>query len=209
MKVVCDRNGLAKQLSRLLVRQESDYRMWKFQQKSAVGSSEKPGCLRLKIESVTQSGVHSLAHCRRLGNGDDRVSLVFTPERWERWSVRCGDIVSIYEPWWKPKQHALSEWNFRYPSSLYFVSFWRAFHRQSMEMGGVTLLLGFNLLRKERVAEVSKLSNNDSIGDGACSSASADSIAAVAENRRPSTVTVLQTWSCPNGQGKKKFQERH
>lgn len=72
-------------------------------------------------------------------------------------------------------------------------------------MGGVTLLLGFNLLRKGVAAsEVSKLSNTDDDRircDGACSSASADSIAAVAENRRPSTVTVLQTWSCPS-QGK-------
>jgi hypothetical protein len=87
-------------------------------------------------------------------------------------------------------------------------------------VGGVTLLLDFNLLllsQKKKKKEVSKLSNSsDSDGllllgatndsrtvedltdaDGrACSSASADSIA-VAENRRPSTVTVLQTWTCP------------
>lgn len=87
-------------------------------------------------------------------------------------------------------------------------------------VGGVTLLLDFNLLllsqKKKKKEEVSKLSNSsDSDGlllgatndsrtvedltdaDGrACSSASADSIA-VAENRRPSTVTVLQTWTCP------------
>lgn len=96
-------------------------------------------------------------------------------------------------------------------------------HRQSMELvGGVTLLLDFNLLllsnkKKKKKKEVSKLSNSSSDSDGlllgatndsrtvedltdadgrACSSASADSIA-VAENRRPSTVTVLQTWTCP------------
>lgn len=85
-------------------------------------------------------------------------------------------------------------------------------------VGGVTLLLDFNLLllSQKKKKEVSKLSNSsDSDGlllgatndsrtvedltdaDGrACSSASADSIA-VAENRRPSTVTVLQTWTCP------------
>lgn len=91
-------------------------------------------------------------------------------------------------------------------------------------VGGVTLLLDFNLLllsqkKKKKKEEVSKLSNSSSDSDGllrlgatndssrtvedltdadgrACSSASADSIA-VAENRRPSTVTVLQTWTCP------------
>ena len=83
--------------------------------------------------------------------------------------------------------------------------------------GGVTLLLDFNLLWLQREKkEVSKLSNSDGpllsgtkdttlgdltdavVADGrACSSASADSIAIVAENRRPSTVTVLQTWTCP------------
>lgn len=75
--------------------------------------------------------------------------------------------------------------------------FWREFLRQSMEMGGVTVLLGFNLLLRKEVAEA-KLSNKnvkESISDVACSSASADNIAA--ENRRPSDVTVLQTWSCP------------
>ncbi len=80
-------------------------------------------------------------------------------------------------------------------------------------VGGVTLLLDFNLLLLSKKKEVSKLSNSDgpllsatndsrtvedfTDADGrACSSASADSIA-VAENRRPSTVTVLQTWTCP------------
>jgi len=81
-------------------------------------------------------------------------------------------------------------------------------------VGGVTLLLDFNLLLlcKGQKEEVSKLSNSDGLllsasndrtvedftdADGrACSSASADSIS-VAENRRPSTVTVLQTWTCP------------
>jgi hypothetical protein len=83
-------------------------------------------------------------------------------------------------------------------------------------VGGVTLLLDFNLLCKKvqsQEKEVSKLSNSDGLSgassdrtledftdaaDGrACSSASADSIDVVAENRRPSTVTVLQTWTCP------------
>ena len=97
--------------------------------------------------------------------------------------------------------------------------------RQSMELvGGVTLLLDFNLCKKvqQKKKEVSKLSNVSDDGrrndietledladaaDGrACSSASADSIAAaqVAQNRRPSTVTVLQTWTCPC-QGKISF----
>ncbi|EFX87899.1 hypothetical protein DAPPUDRAFT_95973 [Daphnia pulex] len=207
-KPVATGNGLAKQLSKLLVRQESDYHLWKFQQK--LGSSKTDAdpatttkMLRLRIESLSPGNMHSLAHCRNLaassattsrgeGSLSNRVSLVFTPERWERFSsVRSGDIVSIYEPW------------------------------QSMELvGGVTLLLDFNLLllskEKKKKEEVSKLSNssdsdalrlgatNDSPtvedltdADGrACSSASADSIA-VAENRRPSTVTVLQTWTCP------------
>ncbi|XP_046642097.1 uncharacterized protein LOC124327190 isoform X1 [Daphnia pulicaria] len=198
-------NGLAKQLSKLLVRQESDYHLWKFQQK--LGSSKTDAdpatttkMLRLRIESLSPGNMHSLAHCRNLaasattsrgeGSLSNRVSLVFTPERWERFSsVQSGDIVSIYEPW------------------------------QSMELvGGVTLLLDFNLLllSQKKKKEVSKLSNSsDSDGlllgatndsrtvedltdaDGrACSSASADSIT-VAENRRPSTVTVLQTWTCP------------
>lgn len=103
------------------------------------------------------------------------------------------------------KTIALTDRNFWYPivvAVVINVVFFGEFRRySSMAMGGVTLLLGFNLLRKGVAAsEVSKLSNtgDDSIRcDGACSSASADSIAAVAENRRPSTVTVLQTWSCP------------
>lgn len=91
--------------------------------------------------------------------------------------------------------------------------------RQSMELvGGVTLLLDFNLCKKvhqKKKEVVSKLSNvsddgrrndiktledlTDAADGRACSSASADSIAAaqVAQNRRPSTVTVLQTWTCP------------
>lgn len=80
-------------------------------------------------------------------------------------------------------------------------------------MGGVTLLFDFNLvLVCKRVTNdgLSKLSNIVGLlgsctsvhnftdaGDGrACSSTSADSIV-VAENRRPSSVTVLQTWTCP------------
>lgn len=87
-------------------------------------------------------------------------------------------------------------------------------------VGGVTLLLDFNLCKKvhhqkKKEEVVSKLSNvsddgrrndiktledlTDAADGRACSSASADSIAAaqVAQNRRPSTVTVLQTWTCP------------
>ena len=85
-------------------------------------------------------------------------------------------------------------------------------------VGGVTLLLDFNLCKKvhqKKKEVVSKLSNvsddgrrndiktledlTDAADGRACSSASADSIAAaqVAQNRRPSTVTVLQTWTCP------------
>nr|CAH0100178.1 unnamed protein product [Daphnia galeata] len=200
-------NGLAKQLSKLLVRQESDYHLWKFQQKLCSSMSKTVKTLRLKIESLSPGNVHSFAHCRNLvasssskGEGslsinkNNRVSLVFTPERWERFNnVQSGDIVSIYEPW------------------------------QSMELvGGVTLLLDFNLCKKvhhqkKKEEVVSKLSNvsddgrrndiktledlTDAADGRACSSASADSIAAaqVAQNRRPSTVTVLQTWTYWDG----------
>ena len=111
------RNGLAKQLSKLLVRQESDYHLWKFQQKlcspSTTAMSKTVKTLRLKIESLSSGNVHSFAHCRNLvasssskGEGslsinkNNRVSLVFTPERWERFNnVQSGDILSIYEPW--------------------------------------------------------------------------------------------------------------
>ncbi|XP_045031941.1 uncharacterized protein LOC116926520 isoform X1 [Daphnia magna] len=200
-------SGLAKQLSKLLVRQESDYHLWKFQQKLSSSSTTETTLrddsfsarLKLRIESLWVGKIHRFAHCCNLLQEQsrvegslsyNRVSLLFTPERWERFnSVQAGDIVSIYEPW------------------------------QSVElMGGVTLLLDFNLLllckKVTKEEEVSKLSNIV-VGDGllgssstsvhdftdaadgrACSSASADNIA-VAENRRPSSVTVLQTWTCP------------
>ncbi|XP_057368264.1 uncharacterized protein LOC130689251 [Daphnia carinata] len=201
-------SGLAKQLTKLLVRQESDYRLWKFQQKLSSSSTIETTLLgdsvsarlKLRIESLWVGKIHRFAHCSNLLQEQskvegslsyNRVSLLFTPERWERFSsVQAGDIVSIYEPW------------------------------QSVElMGGVTLLLDFNLLllckKVTKEEEVSKLSNivvgdgllgssstsvhdfTDAADGGACSSASADSIVDVAENRRPSTVTVLQTWSCP------------
>lgn len=107
-----DRNGLAKQLSKLLVRQDSDYRLWRFQQKTQLSTSfssadcQTTKCLRLRIESVsTDSLHHRFAHClaesghERCDVATDRVSLVFTVDRWERFGVRVGDIVTIYEPW--------------------------------------------------------------------------------------------------------------
>ena len=275
------RNGLAKQLSKLLVRQESDYHLWKFQQKlcspSTTAMSKTVKTLRLKIESLSSGNVHSFAHCRNLvasssskGEGslsinkNNRVSLVFTPERWERFNnVQSGDIVSIYEPWWvffirtliHTHTHTIKKYNQTNRNSLFFCIKERLLEflisvilhslkihlslslppplferranskRQSMELvGGVTLLLDFNLCKKvhQKKKEVSKLSNVSDDGrrndietledladaaDGrACSSAIADSIAAaqVAQNRRPSTVTVLQTWTCPC-QGKISF----
>lgn len=96
------RNGLAKQLSKLLIRQETDYRLWRFQQKTKGSSTDDATrTLRLRIDQVTTSGVHHFADCQ-LEMGDlasDRVRLVLTPERWERFRVGVGDIVTIYEPW--------------------------------------------------------------------------------------------------------------
>ncbi|KAI9562865.1 hypothetical protein GHT06_010320 [Daphnia sinensis] len=110
-------NGLAKQLSKLLVRQESDYRLWKFQQKlgsiSTTETTLQGDCnsarLKLRIESLWVGKIHRFAHCCNLLQEQcrvegslsyNRVSLLFTPERWERFnSVQAGDIVSIYEPW--------------------------------------------------------------------------------------------------------------
>lgn len=97
-----DRNGLAKKLSRLLIRQETDYRLWRFQHKiDSSNGSDPANSLRLRIESVSIGTLHSLAHCYlESGNlANDRVSLVFSPERWKRFGLRAGDIVSIYEPW--------------------------------------------------------------------------------------------------------------
>lgn len=92
---------MAKQLSRLIARQETDFRLWKFQLKLNPHQEDTEKTLLVRLVKVSIGQVHCFAHCK-LVSGDastDDVCLVFTTDRWEKFNLQVGDVVSINEPW--------------------------------------------------------------------------------------------------------------
>ena len=92
---------MAKQLTRLIARQETDFRLWKFQLKLHPIDVENEKTLTIRLVAIHPGEVHHFVECKLI-SGDlstDDVCLLFTTERWQRFNLHEGDVVSISEPW--------------------------------------------------------------------------------------------------------------
>lgn len=88
-------------MTRLIARQETDFRLWKFQLKLHPLDEETEKTLTVRLVAVHPGEVHCFAQCELISGdvGTDDVCLLFTNELWERFSLHEGDVVSISEPW--------------------------------------------------------------------------------------------------------------
>ena len=106
---------MARKLDRLISRQESDCRIWRFQRNKQSGSDaavETRDDLHLLVESTSVGQVHCFCRCRKMNSSreeeeepasdqDDgqQVDVLFDTPRYNKLQISHGDVLCLHPPW--------------------------------------------------------------------------------------------------------------